>query len=349
MPKYAILVEGAFNYILAKTGNAVIRYRPEEVACVIDSETAGKTAADVIGIGEGIPVVAIMEEALKYKPDTILVGTAPPGGQLPETWRTILRAALENGLDIVSGLHTYISDDPEFKELASKNGLKITDLRKPPHQLPFSKGTWQTRKTPVLLTVGTDCDTGKMTAAWELKRELESRGVKAAFVGTGQTGILLGGYGVAVDAVVSDFVAGTIEAEVDKAVSNHDIVIVEGQGSVTHMAYSGVTVGLLHGCMPEMILMCHEPDREVDTFDYPMIPFDTILDLYLHLVEPFRSTELVGISLMTHQFDEEKAADKVWEYEERFQVPTTDPVRYSMSVIAENVISFLDNIARIHR
>ncbi len=140
---------------------------------------------------------------------------------------------------------------------------------------------------------------------------------------------------------VSDFVAGAIEAEVDKAAQDSDIVIVEGQGSVTHMAYSGVTVGLLHGCMPEMLLMCHEPDRKLDTFGYPMTPFHLVLEIYLKLLEPFRPTELVGISLMTPLFDETTAVERVKEYEEKFQVPTTDPVRNDMSTIAENVISLI--------
>ncbi|MDP7653887.1 MAG: DUF1611 domain-containing protein [Candidatus Marinimicrobia bacterium] len=341
MPKYAILAEGAFDYILSKTGNAIIRYRPEEVACVVDSKTAGKTAAEVLGIGDDIPVVASLQDALQYDPNAVLIGTAPPGGQLPQSWREMILMAIENRLDVVAGLHSFLSDDIEFSDLASKKGVHIWDLRKPPDPLPFSKGSWQTRKTPVLLTVGSDCDTGKMTAAWELKRELDLRGVKATFVGTGQTGILLGGFGVPVDAVVSDFVAGAIEAEVDKAAQDSDIVIVEGQGSVTHMAYSGVTVGLLHGCMPEMLLMCHEPDRKLDTFGYPMTPFHLVLEIYLKLLEPFRPTELVGISLMTPLFDETTAVERVKEYEEKFQVPTTDPVRNDMSTIAENVISLI--------
>ena len=341
MPKYAILAEGAFDYILSKTGNAIIRYRPEEVACVVDSKTAGKTAAEVLGIGDDIPVVASLQDALQYDPNAVLIGTAPPGGQLPQSWREMILMAIENRLDVVAGFHSFLSDDIEFSDLASKKGVHIWDLRKPPDPLPFSKGSWQTRKTPVLLTVGSDCDTGKMTAAWELKRELDLRGVKATFVGTGQTGILLGGFGVPVDAVVSDFVAGAIEAEVDKAAQDSDIVIVEGQGSVTHMAYSGVTVGLLHGCMPEMLLMCHEPDRKLDTFGYPMTPFHLVLEIYLKLLEPFRPTELVGISLMTPLFDETTAVERVKEYEEKFQVSTTDPVRNDMSTIAENVISLI--------
>lgn len=342
MPRYAILAEGAFDYILSKTGNAIIRYRPKEVVCVVDSRTAAKTAADVLGIGEDIPVVASLQDAFQHNPNAVLIGTAPPGGQLPQSWREMILLAIENKLDVVAGLHSFLSDDTEFSDLAAKKGVNIWDLRKPPDPLSFSKGSWQTRKTPVLLTVGTDCDTGKMTAAWELKRELESQGVKTAFVGTGQTGILLGGFGVPVDAVVSDFMAGAIESEVDKAAKDSDIVIVEGQGSVTHMVYSGVTVGLLHGCMPEMLLMCHEPDRELDTFGYPMAPFHLVLDIYMKLVEPFRPTELVGISLMTPLFDEKTGAERVKEYGERFEVPVSDPVRYGMVTIAENIIKYLN-------
>lgn len=343
MPKYAILAEGAFDYILSKTGNAIIRYHPEQVACVVDSKTAGKTAADVLGIGEEIPVVATLQDAFQYGPNAVLIGTAPPGGRLRDSWRSMIRLAIENRLDVVAGLHSFLSDDIEFRKLAEEKGVHIRDLRKPPNPLPFSKGSWQTRKTPVLLTVGTDCDTGKMTAAWELKQELNTRDIIAAFVGTGQTGILLGGFGVAVDAVVSDFVAGAIETEVDKAAEESDIVIVEGQGSVTHMAYSGVTVGLLHGCMPEMILLCHEPDRKLDTFDYPMASFDMILNLYLKLVEPFRPTELMGISLMTSLLDDATAARKVSEYEEHFNVPVSDPIRFGMDRIAENIVGWLTN------
>ncbi|MAG20990.1 MAG: DUF1611 domain-containing protein [Candidatus Marinimicrobia bacterium] len=341
MNKYAILVEGEFNYLYAKTANAILRYCPEEVVCIIDSTNVGKTSKDVIGYGGDLPIVASVDDALAYEPRKLLIGIANPGGILPDSWRQSIVTAIESELEVICGLHFFLNDDPEFSRLAKKHGVKLTDLRRPPSPLPFSKGTWQTRKTPVLLTVGTDCDTGKMTAAWELKNLLEEKGKTAAFVGTGQTGILLGGYGAAVDAVVSDFVAGTIEAEIDKVGEDYDLIIVEGQGSITHMAYSGVTLGLLHGTMPDFMLMGHEEEREMDTFDYPMIDFDTIMDLYLRLVRVFKPCEVVGIGLLTHLLNEEKAKAAVRKYEKRYGIPTTDFIRFGSRDVLNNILSKL--------
>lgn len=283
-----------------------------------------------------------MNDALQYDPKKLLIGIANPGGILPDSWRQSIVTAIESKLEVICGLHFFLNDDPEFSRLAEEHGVRLTDLRRPPSPLPFSKGTWQTRKTPVLLTVGTDCDTGKMTAAWELKNLLEAKGKTVAFVGTGQTGILLGGYGVAVDAVVSDFVAGTIEAEIDKVGEDYDLIIVEGQGSLTHMAYSGVTLGLLHGTMPDFLLMGHEEERKLDTFNYPMTDFDTIMDLYLRLVRVFKPCEVVGIGLLTHLLDEEKAKAAVEKYETRYAIPTTDLIRFGPGGVLENVLSKLE-------
>ncbi|MFQ6675620.1 MAG: DUF1611 domain-containing protein [Fidelibacterota bacterium] len=338
MSRYAILVEGAFDYLLAKTGNALLRYRPEEVACIIDSETAGRTAEDVLGWGGRIPVVEDLDKALDFRPDTLLIGTAPPGGQLPESWRHTVRQAIGQKLRVVSGLHTFLSEDSEFADLARENGTTLVDLRKPPEPLPFSKGSWRWRETPVVLTVGTDCDTGKMTTAWEAKIRLEQTGKRVAFVGTGQTGILLGGYGVAVDAVASDFVAGSIEDQIDRAAGEKDVIVVEGQGSLTHMAYSGVTLGLLHGSMPDMMILCHEPGRERDTFDYPMKPVKEIMDLYLRLVTVFRETRFVGISLLTYRMDETTARETIQSYRTRYGIPAADLVRFGDEGITEAIL-----------
>lgn len=342
MTRYAILAEASFDYLESKTGNALLRYRPEEVVCVIDSETAGKTVQEVLGWGGDIPVVAALEEALDYSPDTLLIGVATPGGWVPNSWRDTICEAIENKLNVVSGLHTFLSEDPELASLSEKHHVTITDLRRPPETLPFSEGFWQNRKTPVLLTVGTDCNSGKMMTAWEIVRLLKKRGKRAAFVGTGQTGILLAGAGVAVDAVVSDFVAGTVEGEINKAVIDHDLVVVEGQGSITHMAYSGVTLGLLHGSMPDMMVLCHEPGREMDTFDYPMVPFDDIMELYLRLVTVFRPSEFVGISLITRGMDEEKARETIKSYESKYNLPATDFLRFDGNTVADRIISYFD-------
>lgn len=345
MRRYAILADLQFDYIDSKTGNAILRYCPEEAVCVVDSRTAGKTAREVLGWGGDVPVVATLEEALKYSPDTLLIGIAPPGGGLPETWRKWVTFAIENNMDIVSGLHSFLTDDPEFSSLASEHGVTITDLRRPPDTLPFLEGSWQWRSTPVVMTVGTDCNTGKMTTAWEIKTLLEKRGKRVAFVGTGQTGILVGRYGVAVDAVKSDFIAGVVEAEIDKAADEYDLVVVEGQGSLTHLAYSGVTLGLLHGTMPDMMVLCHEPKRDRDSFGYPMFPPGEILDLYLKLVTLFRPSRFVGLSLITQGLPEEEARDTLTAFERDFGIPSCDFFRFGGDRVAEKILECAEDLA----
>lgn len=341
MPRCAILFEGNFNHLYGKTGNALLRYRPEDVVCCIDSINSGKTANDVVGIGGSLPVVAHVEASLQFNPDTLLIGIATEGGYLPDNMRDGVVTAIKNGLNIICGLHSFLSLDPEFSKLANKHNVTITDLRKPPEPLPFTKGSWKDRKTPVLLTVGTDCDAGKMTAAWEITNALVKNGISAKFVGTGQTGILLSGTGVAVDAVISDFVAGAIENEINKLCEDYDIIIVEGQGSITHMAYSGVTLGLLHGSMPDFLLMCHTPFRTEDTFGHPMFDVKQTLDLYLNLVQIFKPCRCAGIGLVTHTKNDETARKTINEYQNRFGFPVNDFIRYGGKNIVENIISQL--------
>jgi len=341
MPRYAILVEGRFDYLYGKTCTAMLRYRPEEVVCCVDSYHKGKTAHDVVSLGGEIPVVGDVQSALSYHPDILLIGVATAGGYLPEEMRSGVKTAMNHGLDVVCGLHHFLSDDQEIRELAEKNGVTLTDLRKPPKDLPFTKGSWKKRSTPVLLTVGTDCDSGKMTAAWEVKNKLERRGIRTSFVGTGQTGILLSGNGVAIDAVVSDFVAGCVESEIDKADHDCDIIIVEGQGSLTHMAYSGVTLGLLHGAMPDLLLMCHEPARQKDTFGHPMAPFGKTLELYSDLVNIFKHCSYAGISLITHSESEDSAHQTILSTEKTFQLPTDDLIRFGGERMVDSIVDCL--------
>ena len=341
MKRYAVLVEGRFDFLYAKTANALLRYRAEEVVCCIDSDNAGKTTNEVMKLGGDIPVVGSFDEAKVLNPDTLLVGVATQGGFLPENMRKCVREAIISGLDVICGLHAFLSEDKEFASLAKKHNVSITDLRKPPTPLPFSEGTWRSRKTPTILTVGDDCDTGKMTAAWEMKRQLEEKGKRVAFVGTGQTGILLGGFGVAVDAIVSDFEAGSIEAEIDRVGEDVDLIIVEGQGSISHMAYSGVTLGLLHGTMPDMLLMCHEPARDIDTFEHPMADFKEVMDLYVRLVQIFKPCEVVGLSLITHTESEDQARTTIQNYSEKYGIPASDLVRFGGGQVIDNILSKL--------
>ncbi|MFQ6614299.1 MAG: DUF1611 domain-containing protein [Fidelibacterota bacterium] len=326
--KYVILCRGAFNYILNKTGTMLIRYFPDQVVAVIDPAQAGKTSQDVLGYGGDIPVVRTFSETLLFHPDTILIGNAPQGGGITPEYRAEILAAIQAKCNVISGMHVFLNDDREIRKAAEENGCLLSDLRRPPKPPHFPKGSWKERKVPVLLVVGTDCDTGKMTTAWELTCRLRKNGWKIEFVGTGQTGILLAGQGVPVDAVVADFMAGEIEYAIDLVAEDCDLVIVEGQGSITNMYYSGVTLGLLHGAMPDWMIMTHEPNRILDVTDYPMADLAAVMRLHLDLMKTFKSTRFIGFNLLTHAMDDNAAGEAIENLEQEFGIPATDLIRF---------------------
>ena len=328
MARYAILAIGSFDYILNKTGNMLIRYQPDDVVAVIDPDKAGRTADDIIGIGGSLPVVGSFQDALQYQPDTMVIGFAPPGGVINDETRKEILIAIDEGCDIISGMHVFLNDDEEISDRAKNNDVLLTDLRRPPNPPHFPKGTWKDRNVPVLLVVGTDCDSGKMTTAWEITQRLRTRGKKVNFIGTGQTGILLGGSGVAVDAVIADFMAGELEYVIDRACDGADLVVVEGQGSINNYAYSGVTMGLIHGCMPDYFVLTHDPSRPLDVLNHPIPDINGLIQLHLDLMRPFRKTRFLGINLLTFAIDEQNANNVIIEYEKEFGLATTDLVRF---------------------
>lgn len=328
MPRYAILAINAFDYILNKTGNMLIRYRPEEVMGVIDPAKSGLTAEAVLGYGGNIPVVSSVNASLSFAPDTLVIGSAPQGGKINREYRQEIIVAINAGLDIISGMHQFLNDDPEFRSLAAEKGVRLTDLRRPPDPPHFPRGSWQNRQVPVLLVVGTDCDTGKMTTAWELTRRLQSKGVEARFVGTGQTGILLSGNGVPVDAVVADFMAGEIEYVIDQVVPEAELVVVEGQGSLLNMLYGGVTLGLLQGAMPDYLILSHDPERKLDVSNYPMPELRALMDLHVNLIAHFKPTRFLGVNLLTKALDEQTAMKTMQSLENKLELPVTDLVRF---------------------
>ena len=176
--------------------------------------------------------------------------------------------------------------------------------------------------------MGTDCDSGKMTTAWEVAQRLKDRGNKVEFIGTGQTGILLSGSGVPIDAVKADFMAGEIEKLIDKVPSETELVIVEGQGSLTNQYYAGVTLGLLHGAMPDYMLMTHDPARPLDVTDYPMSSMKEVMDLHIDLMKNFKQSKFIGINLLTVAFSKDKALSEIKKVENQYGIATTDIIRF---------------------
>lgn len=341
-PRFLILADGDFGPMTSKTANSVIRYLPERTVAVLDREQAGKTVQDVLGFGGGIPVVRSMREGFAFKPTAILVGIAPQGGRLPEEWKGWLGEALDAGCDLWSGLHTFLGDDPVLSSKARASGRKIFDLRKPPVDLPVASGAAKTVDPYVVLTVGTDCNVGKMTAQLQLARKLNDAGLRTRFVATGQTGIMIEGWGIAVDAVVADFLAGAAERLVLQGSAEADVILVEGQGSINHPGYSAVTLGLLHGSCPDGLILCHQTSRQY-IGDYRPAAWLRIppLSEYIRLYETIGSvvhpTRVIGISLNTYDMTEEAARRACEAASQETGLPATDPVRFDPAPLVRAV------------
>ncbi len=344
-PRFLVLAEGSFNPLRSKTANACIRYSPRRVAAVLDSTQRGRTAQQVLGFGGAIPVVGSMDEGLAHRPNALLIGIAPQGGQFPAEWRPIVRRALDDGLDVWSGLHTMLGDDPEFAAHAGAAGAAIRDLRRPPADLEIARGRARDVAATIVLTVGTDCNIGKMTAALQLLEGLRARGHRVAFAGTGQTGILVDGKGISVDAVIGDFIAGAAERLVLEAAPDHDIILVEGQGSIVHPSYSGVTYGLLHGSMPHAQVMCAQPTRTaIRNNEWLAIPpLPEFIALHERVV--LRPAPVIGVALNTHDLDHAAAAAAAQRTAAETGLPATDPVRFDPAPLVEAIHAFHMNRA----
>src|SRR5438552_10684690 len=259
MRRIIILAEDLFEKHYGKTATGVIRYGKDTVVAVIDSTRAGQDVAQALGaaIGQGIPVVSDIHASLHYQPDTLLIGIAPQGGALPAAWRWQLLTAIDAGLNIINGLHVFLAEDEELRTAAEEGGVTLWDVRRPPDRKRVAAFTAHRSGSHTVLMVGSDCATGKMTAALELDLEARRRGLNSTFLATGQTGIIIANNGLPVDRIISDFIAGLVEEMVLDACNKHDWVFVEGQGALNHPGYSPVTLGLIHGSMPDAMIFSH--------------------------------------------------------------------------------------------
>jgi uncharacterized NAD-dependent epimerase/dehydratase family protein len=315
----------------------VLRYRRDDVAAILDSTRAGETE-------DGVPVVGTVDEALPLEPTTALVGVVTQGGRFPPEWMELLRACIEHGLDIENGLHVFLADDPELLELAAERGVELRDLRRPPAGLSTATGANLGVDATIVLTVGSDCAIGKMTVSLELDLEARRRGVLSVFVPTGQTGIAIAGWGIAVDAVVADFVAGAAERlVVEGRERGGELLWVEGQGSLLHPVYSGVALGLYHGSVPHLLVLCHEPGRtEIEGAGggpHPIPPLGELVELHERLALPARPARVAAVALNTWALGEEEARAAVAAAEEETGLPADDPVRFGVAKLVDAVLA----------
>jgi D-glutamate N-acetyltransferase len=334
--RLVILADGEFGPHSAKTAYGVIRYGRDDVVAVIDSTRTGQSVAAYLP-GHDIPIVASLADALagRVTPDTLLIGIAPTGGKLPASWRTTILDAIAAGLDVRSGLHTFLGDDPEFAAAAAERGVRIVDYRRPPDRMETAVGRQHGPGKHVLLTVGTDCGIGKMSVALELAAAARRTGDRATVVPTGQTGMMIEGWGCAVDRLVSDFAQGTVEWLVEQGEWLADWVFVEGQGSLDHPAYSSVTLALIHGATPHAMVMVHKPGLSEHDFDhlpgasFPIAPLSAFIDLHERVAGLVAPSKVVAVALNTSLIpDEAEARRVIAATEAETGLPTDDPYRF---------------------
>jgi uncharacterized NAD-dependent epimerase/dehydratase family protein len=336
--RYLILAEGkSADPHYGKTARGVIHYSPHPVVALLDSTRAGETY-------RSIPIVATVNDALCFNPTTALVGVATQGGRFPPAWRELLRSCISKGLDVENGLHEFLADDPELSELARRHNVELRDLRRPPADLSVPTGENMRLAAKIVLTVGSDCAIGKKTVAVELDREAQRRGLASVFVPTGQTGIAIAGWGIAVDAVVADFLAGAAERlVVEGAARGGELLFVEGQGSIVHPAYSGVTLGLVHGAAPHAYVLCHRAGATVVEGypEHPLPSLPEVVELYERTSLPLRPARVAAIALNTAHLDDDEARTAVAEVRRETGLPADDPVRFGAGPLLEEVLKHL--------
>ena len=337
MTRYLLLAEGfSGDPHYGKTMRGVLRYRREDVVAILDSTRAGE-------MEDGVPVVGSVEAALELGPTTALVGVATQGGRFPPEWIAILHDCVEHGLAVENGLHVFLADDPELSSLAAERGVELRDLRRPPAELSTATGENLSVDATIVLTVGSDCAIGKMTVSLELDLEARRRGLRSVFVPTGQTGMVIAGWGVAVDAVVADFVAGAAERlVVEGADRGGELLWVEGQGALLHPVYSGVALGLYHGSVPHLLVLCHESGRTqiegAGGGPHPIPPLRELVELHERLALPARPARVAAIALSTRALGEAEARAAIEAAEDETGLPADDPVRFGAAKLVDAVL-----------
>jgi uncharacterized NAD-dependent epimerase/dehydratase family protein len=329
--RIAVLLHGGLKGTQGKTGLALIRYRPEQIAVAIDQEAAGESIAALTGIPVNIPVVGSMAEALAYKPDWLAIGIAPSGGVLPEAWLGEVELAVTEGISIANGLHTKMAALPQF-QTPLKPGQTIWDMRQEPPGLKVGTGAARSLTAKRVLFVGTDMSVGKMSAALELERSATTQGLKAKFLGTGQAGIMIAGSGVPLDAIRVDFASGAIEQIVMQAGDDYDLLLVEGQGSLLHPS-STANLPLMRGSQPTDLILVHRAGQtSIRNFPHvPIPPLPDVIGLYESLAYAagaFAPAKVVGIALNTGHLSQVEADRAIDAVRSATGLPCTDVVRY---------------------
>jgi uncharacterized NAD-dependent epimerase/dehydratase family protein len=334
-----LLTEGHLGVFTSKTAASLLRYRSQDVSAVIDTAVAGRNIADFIPWSPPVPILPSIDAARELRPDALFIGVAPVGGALPAGMRAHVAAALAAGIDVVSGLHSFLGDDAELRAAASQSGARLLDLRRPPTEHVVASARALTTRCRRVLTVGTDCNVGKMVTALELTASTRQRGLDARFLATGQTGIMIAGRGIAIDASVADFAAGAAEQLVRDA-ADGDICFIEGQGSLGHPGFSGVTLALLHGACPDALVLVHQLGRTHYKAppQTPLPPLKQLISAYEQAAALVHPVRVVGVALNSIGHSPEEARAAARRLEDELALPVVDPIRDGSDRILDAIL-----------
>ncbi len=345
--RIAILLHEGVTGVQGKTGLSILRYSESQIVAVIDRESVGKSLVQLTGIKRDVPIVASLAASLQYKPDVLVIGIAPKGGAVPDDYWVDIKDALKAGMSLVNGLHTPLANIPELNALL-KPGQLIWDVRKEPANLDVASAMARTLPCRRVLTVGTDMAIGKMSTSLELHRAGKRRGLRSKFLATGQTGLMLEGDGVALDAVRVDFAAGAVEQLVMRFGQHYDILHIEGQGSLLHPG-STATLPLIRGSQPTHLILVHQAEQthNRNNPNLPIPPLPEVIRMYEMVASgagAFGRVPVVGIALNTRNLDELEAKNAIAQTTAQTGLPCTDPIRFGADLLL-NTIGIVNNIA----
>jgi len=326
-PPYLLFLGDAKDPFSIKLARGVVDWRPElalaEFALPGCTETTGIQSMDIA-------------TARANGAKSFVIGLANSGGTIQDNWLDCIKLAIQSGMNIISGMHQSLNDIPELKQLAKQHNVELQDIRKP--QQTFKTGTGQPRSGKRLLAVGTDCSAGKMYSTLAIEKAMRDS-FSVSFRATGQSGILIAGEGIAVDCVVADFISGAIE-ELSPANEPDHWDIIEGQGSLFHPAFAGVSLGLLHGAQPDALVLCHVEGRDSmrSLTNRPLPSIEQTIEVNLQAAKVTNpKAKFVGISVNTSALEEQQALEQCQRYEDQFGLPTIDPLRHGVARIIENL------------
>jgi uncharacterized NAD-dependent epimerase/dehydratase family protein len=346
LPRYqrlALLTDGRLGVFSSKTAATVLRDRPDDVAVIVDDDAAGASPRKRVPWSPEVPIVKDFDAARPFQPDAAIIGVAPIGGGLTDTLRPTVEAALKSGVSVISGLHDFLSDDPALQDLADASGARIHDLRRPPAHHRVASGQARHTKARRILTVGSDCNVGKLATAKLLQTEAIARGHDAALAATGQSGILVTGAGTVIDACIADFTSGAVE-ELVLAYGEHELCFIEGQGSLGHPGYSPVTLALLHGGCPEVMVLVHQLHRTTYKAPphLPLPDLPTLIEHYEQAAGLIHPARVVAVAVNSVEYAADEAATACRELENTLGLPTVDPVRDGPGRLFDAVMAGLE-------